>query len=625
MALVTVAMVKAAFQKVKDDSSAAISGGMSSDDAIALANQLLGEQLSPLFNMNDSGASSGVTEVQVPGDDPISASITLPKIFLSTKFSGVTAGVYGGSKIPSLTIDKYGRVTAVSLSDIPGPSGLAGGDLGGDYPSPSVLKVRGFAIPVLGPTAGNLRWTGSVWSIDSTTYSLSSHTHQYLPIDNPAFTTLLSGPFVKIGSVGGAPSGNVLFNAAKSGYSRIQVETTSSSGYGAAIIAKSPNGTALFGIIDGDASIPVGSWGIWGDVGVLVHGNASGTWVRTPLDVNGNITVGAPAGSNRFASIDGAAASTVGITLKSVGQIRWIIDREETNKFEIRAYDSASTYIDAPISIPNAAGSAVLFSRNINLASNVALTQQGAIRITTGGQGQFAGVSSTSDISCPFGVFRRWILSPATHGALHSVGVTPSAINFSLLIADNNSETWLNGESYTGLYVGFSPKLRAEASAIRCYTDVFVSSFSGTGNRAVFADENGKLKVGDGMNLPLSAGATVPLTGILYFGKGSSVDRQIYGTGGTGVYNFELYQSNPTAFVGNCSGGGTIILTMPSIDVSGRIRYVSNNSTGTGNVLISNVNTYGRGVTMPPGTGSSWMYDGVGWVRLCGAIAGLPS
>lgn len=69
---------------------------------------------------------------------------TLNDVRLNT--TGVNAGTYGGSSaIPIITVDKYGRMTAVGTTSLGSsvPSGPAGGDLQGTYPSPLLNPTSG--------------------------------------------------------------------------------------------------------------------------------------------------------------------------------------------------------------------------------------------------------------------------------------------------------------------------------------------------------------------------------------------------------------------------------------------------------------------------------------------------
>lgn len=69
--------------------------------------------------------------------------------------TGVAAGTYGdGTTVPQVTIATDGRVTNVSNVAIIGgpPSGAAGGDLGGSFPSPSVNGLSGLPLETFSTT-----------------------------------------------------------------------------------------------------------------------------------------------------------------------------------------------------------------------------------------------------------------------------------------------------------------------------------------------------------------------------------------------------------------------------------------------------------------------------------------
>ncbi len=229
---------------------------------------------------------------------------------LSGSFPNPTlaSGVVNTAKIADAAIIttkiEDGAVTSAKLAagviptTLP-PSGIASGDLSGNYPNPVVAKIKGIALSSSVPSAGQvLKYDGTNWS-PSPDLSFSLPHTQTLNLDAPVFSLTNEGTGTTITGV----------NASKS--------TEATAILGTILSTSAADGSAgVKGIHYGSADKGFGVWGQHNGTGSGVYGSST-----NGTGINGHSTLGTGVNGFTVGGTGVAAYSETGFALSATSDL----------------------------------------------------------------------------------------------------------------------------------------------------------------------------------------------------------------------------------------------------------------------------------------------------------------
>lgn len=403
------------------------------------------------------------------------------------------------------------------------------GDVSNTTLATTVTGLRGSALPALG-SAGNLRWSGSAWTMDATAYATTSSLSAYAPLTALANYVLKAGdtmtgtlyaPSVSLTGALSLPTWDIATNVSnemvfkKSGTVKAWFKTTD--------------------IVTSMNFLPNGPGQTLGDSGTEWNARLSSAWIgsstgmlktvagevqiASEADLPGGPFLHASGGvTNRVAKWTSATALGYGI-ITDDGDVVHAGTTPSVGRFRSNYAGTKAQLI----------GNAHSYWWGIGTSG----TTDALVRIgTTDGDGAFNSslfeFSVLGSLSYNGGTFRDYAgTSPTSYSMWYSNSLTPNGQNYSFGMKKDGTQTYVNSLSSVNLNVNdlvIAALTSSGMSIPSLSSGGMIKAASGTGLLGIA----GRSDLPGGPYLPLSAGSGERVTGGLYLDNDFFLDGRVF-------------------------------------------------------------------------------------------------